>query len=85
MPNRFVYETVITIDHETGECRVDTSMRGIATELRRRGFKDITRPESAPYRRFVGQADQIKFRPPKGKPASNWGGGKTSAWKSPWR
>ncbi len=67
MPNRFLYETAITIDHEAGTCLVDTTLRGIAAELRRRRFKDITTSESAPYHRFLGQADQVKFRLPKGQ------------------
>ena len=65
MPRDFFYETAITISHEDGTCRADTTMRGIAAMLLRAGFQEVTKPTSAPYRRFVGQADQVRFRKPK--------------------
>ena len=67
MPENFIYETAITIDHEDGTCRVDTTVRGIASMLVRARFEEVTKPASAPYRRFVGKADQIRFRRPKGQ------------------
>ena len=67
MPEKFIYETAITIDHETGVCLADTTVRGIASQLVRRGFEAVTKPTSAPYRRFRGEARQVAFRPPKGK------------------
>lgn len=65
MPQHFIYETAVSIDHETGECRVDTTREGIAAQLRRAGFLEVTQENSKPYRRFLGEADQIKFRKPK--------------------
>lgn len=66
MPQAYTYETAIALDHEANECRVDTTVRSIATQLRRRGFVEITKPNSAPYQRFLGQADQVRFRAMKG-------------------
>jgi hypothetical protein len=65
MPKDFIYETSCTLDHETGELRVDTTREGIAAQLRRMKFREVTRPDSKPYRRFIGEADQIRFRKPK--------------------
>lgn len=62
MPKEFIYETAITIDHETNEMRVDTTREGVASQLRRSKFRETTREDSRPYRRFVGQADQLRFR-----------------------
>ena len=62
MPVKYEYETAITVDHDLGECRVDTTMRGVASRLVTRGFVEVTKANSAPYRRFVGQARQISFR-----------------------
>lgn len=67
MPKDFFYETSISICHEDLTCRVDTTMRGVAASLLRAGFQEVTKPTSAPYRRFVGQADQVRFRKPKGQ------------------
>ena len=67
MPRDFFYETAITIEHEDGTCRVDTTVRGIASMLVRARFDEVTKPTSAPYRRFVGKADQVRFRRPKGQ------------------
>ena len=55
-------ETAITIDYECGECRVDTSVRGVASKLVKCGFIEITKDNSAPYRRFVGTEKQVAFR-----------------------
>lgn len=65
MPKDFIYETAITIDHEAHVMLVDTTQAGIASQLLRCGFQETTRPSSRPYRRFRGQADQIRFRRPK--------------------
>lgn len=65
MPQFFIYETAVTIDHETGEARVDTTRVGIASRLKRCKFQEVTREDSKPYRRFIGQADQVTFRRPK--------------------
>ncbi|HEX7549738.1 MAG TPA: hypothetical protein VF579_04120 [Candidatus Methylomirabilis sp.] len=61
----FSYETAITIDHEAGIMRVDTTLVGMATALLRAGFTETTDPRSRPYRRFRGAADQVRFRKPK--------------------
>lgn len=60
-------ETVIVVNHETGELRVDTIRRGIASAALRAMCVEVTRTDSSPYRRFVGSADQIRFRKPKGR------------------
>jgi hypothetical protein len=74
-----VHETGCTIDYELNEMRVDTTRQGVCSQLLRMGFREITRRNSSPYRRFIGAADQIRFRrtkaerhiragkPPKGK------------------
>ena len=62
-----IRETAITLDHDLGECRVDTSVRGIGSKLVKLGFIEVTKENSAPYRRFVGQVDQVAFRKVKGK------------------
>ena len=67
MPDDFCYETAITVDHEDGVMTVDTTMRGMATALLRAGFREITKPDAHPYRSFLGQADQLRFRKPKGQ------------------
>ena len=60
-------ETSITILHEDDLTMVDTTVKGMASALRRAGFQEMTRPENHPYRRFQGEADQIRFRLPKGQ------------------
>jgi hypothetical protein len=67
MPRDFSYETAITIDHETGIMRADTTVQGVASQLLRAGFTETTDPRSRPYRRFRGAADQLRFRKPKGQ------------------
>ena len=67
MPKEFIYETAITIDHELNELRLDTTVTSVATAALRSGFTETTRPDSKPYRRFTGSADQIRFRKPKGQ------------------
>jgi hypothetical protein len=67
MPRAFIYETAITIDHETGVMLVDTSVNGVASQLLRAGFAEITDGRSRPYRSFHGAADQLRFRRPKGQ------------------
>jgi len=57
-----IKETAITIDYDCGECRVDTSVRGVASKLVRCGFIEVTKANSAPYRRFVGTEKQVTFR-----------------------
>jgi hypothetical protein len=69
MPQAYVYETAITIDHETGVMLVDTSVTGVASQLLRAGFAEVTEGRSRPYRRFRGAADQFRFRRPKGQRA----------------
>ncbi len=61
MPRTYEHETAITVDHDEKTCRVDTSVRGVAAKLLRRGFVEVTKPNSTPYRRFLGQARQISF------------------------
>ena len=67
MPRTFIYETAITIDHEDGVMLVDTSVTGVASQLLRAGFAEVTEGRSHPYRRFRGAADQLRFRRPKGQ------------------
>jgi hypothetical protein len=67
MPRAFIYETAITIDHETGVMLVDTSVNGVASQLLRAGFAEVTDSRARPYRRFRGAADQLRFRKPKGQ------------------
>lgn len=66
MPADYLYETAVTIDHELSQMRVDTTVRSVATALRRAGFQEVTACSSAPYFRFLGGADQLRFRKPKG-------------------
>lgn len=74
MPQHYIFETAITIDHETGEMRVDTTREGVASYLRRMQFREVTKESSKPYRRFIGEADQIRFRKPKAqRPARGFG------------
>ena len=65
MPLEFAYETVVVVDHETGTMRVDTTREGIAGQLRRKGFIEVTKSNSKPYRRFTGEEGQLSFRKPK--------------------
>ncbi len=67
MPKNFIFETAVTIDHEANVMLVDTTVRGIASALRRAGFLETTKPNSRPYLRFRGQADQLRFRKAKGQ------------------
>lgn len=57
-----IRETAILIDHDREEVRVDTNNRGFAGRLIRMGFKEVTRSNSDPYRRFTGGVKQISFR-----------------------
>jgi len=66
MPQSYLYETAVTIDHDADECRVDTTVRGVASMCLRARFLEVTKPNSAPYRRFIGLADQFRLRGPKG-------------------
>ena len=66
MPKDFIYETAITIDHEDGLMLVGATMAGVANRLLQAGFIEATKPSSKPYRRFQGEADQVRFRKPKG-------------------
>ena len=67
MPDKYVYETVIVIDHASNEARADTTVRAMATLLTRYGFEEVGDARALPYRRFRGQADQIRLRLPKGQ------------------
>lgn len=67
MPRCYLFETAITIDHEEDLMLVDTTVRGVASQLLRAGFTETTTPAAWPYRRFQGQADQLRFRRPKGQ------------------
>jgi hypothetical protein len=67
MPQNFIYETAITLDHELNELRLDTTVTSIATAAKRAGFTETTTDQSKPYRRFTATADQVKFRKPKGQ------------------
>ncbi len=73
MPKLFFYETAITINHEDNEMLVDTTQTGIARQLLRCGFVETTKPSARIYRRFQGQADQIRFRKLKGQRRSATG------------
>jgi len=65
VPQSFEYETAITIDHDAKTMRIDTTVRGVASMLRRSKFTEVTTKSSQPYYRFTGNADQIRFRKPK--------------------
>ena len=67
MPEKFVYETALTIDHKDDVVWVDTTVKAIATQLIRAGFREVGDERALPYRRFRGQADQVRFRLPKGQ------------------
>jgi hypothetical protein len=66
MPQNFIYETAITVDHELNELRLDTTVKAVATQALRCGLKDVTTKNSQPYRRFLGHSDQFRLRKPKG-------------------
>ena len=55
-------ETSILIKHDDKTVLVDTTSRGMASTLLRRGFEEITEKSSVPYRRFRGAERQIGFR-----------------------
>lgn len=57
-----IRETAILIDHDLQEVRVDTNHRGMAGRLTRMGFREVTRSDSDPYRRFTGQTKQVGLR-----------------------
>ncbi len=76
MPRKFLYETAIIIDHEQDTALVDTTVRSMATALKRRGFKEVGDRRSLPYRRFLGHADQIRLRSPKGQRGTKGAAGK---------
>lgn len=67
MPRDFLRETLVVIDHKAGVMVVDTTRRGVASQLRRAGFQETTPGDTRPYRRFQGAADQLRFRKPKGQ------------------
>ncbi len=62
-----IIETGITIDHEAGTCRVDTTHEGTAKKLARDGWQEIADGRSAPYRSFIGKPKDIGFRSPNRK------------------
>jgi len=67
MREKSVYVTTITVDHKLYEALVDTTVKSVATQLIRCGFKELGDAHILPYRSFVGQADQIWLRLPKGQ------------------
>ncbi len=52
-------ETAITIDHETGRVRVDTTLKRYRTQLEKAGFKEITKGSLNGYSSWEG--DQIQL------------------------
>lgn len=59
-----IRETGITIDHDLGQVRLDTSDRAMASWAIRTGFQETTTRESHPYRRFVGTVRQVRLARP---------------------
>ena len=57
-----IYETIIIIDHETGEVRIDTTREGVWKKLPKLGFIEVTVQINRPYHRFLGAEKQISFR-----------------------
>ncbi len=57
-------ETAITICHETGRVRVDTTSRKVATRLKRQGFAPYRGEPLGSYSSWVGIDGQISFRKP---------------------
>ena len=57
-----IIETAITIDHETGRVRVDTTARRIKSKLERCEFERIKDEQLGPYFSYVGDSRQITFR-----------------------
>jgi hypothetical protein len=62
MPRDYVLETVFILDHETGEVSVDTTKPGMSSMLLKRGFKEVSKGFSKPYRRFRGVESQVRIR-----------------------
>ena len=52
-------ETAITIDHETGRVRVDTTLKRYRSQLEKAGFKEITKASLNGYSSWEG--DQIQM------------------------
>jgi hypothetical protein len=61
MPLDYISETACTADYELDELRVDTSRVAVVTRLLRMGFREVTKENSKPYRRFIGKVDQLRF------------------------
>lgn len=57
-----IKETAVTVDHDLKTCLVDTNSKGMASKLKRLGFKLLNSEKSHPYWRFSGTARQISFR-----------------------
>jgi hypothetical protein len=62
MPLDYISETACTADYELDELRVDTSRAAVVTRLLRMGFREVTKENSKPYRRFIGKCDQMWFK-----------------------
>ena len=56
-----IKETAITIDHDDGTIRVDTTSRKVATRLKRVGFEALGKV-LGPYSSWTGVEGQILFR-----------------------
>ncbi len=68
-----MHETAITVDHETGRVRVDTTLKRYKGQLQRAGFKGLVE-DLGPYSSWEGTQEQIPptlFR--KGKSARRKG------------
>ncbi len=57
-------ETAITIDHDSGRVRVDTTSRKVATRLKRQGFVPFRGEPLGSYSSWSGVDGQISFRKP---------------------
>ncbi len=68
-----IRETGITIDYDLKRVLIDTNMKGVASKLKRLGFKLIEDSKSEPYWRFEGTPRQISFRSFKKKVNKNHG------------
>lgn len=64
-----IRETGITIDHDTGQVRLDTCDRMMASWAVRVGFAEETTPSARPYRRFIGTVRQVKLARAEKSPA----------------
>jgi len=56
-----IKETAITIDHETGRVRIDTTSNRVKHRLKSLGLKEITKQRLGPYSSWVGDEKNVRF------------------------